>query len=355
MKKYFFALLIFCSVTQLTIGQVILDANGPGNTYEDINNVLAPSYNVIEAPDCNHAEFGRHIDEVFDSELNSNVFRFYIHTTPDNDRCVNIDRQRTEIKTYANSHDNLKATENETVVYKWKFKLPEGFQASSNFTHIHQIKSVGGLYSSMPMYTLTVRKGTPNRLELRYAETNSQVTLKQTDIAPFINTWVSVEETITFGNNGSYAIEIKNTSTNATLFSHTNNTIINWQTGADFARPKWGIYRSLINDEDLRDEEVLFANFSIEETQSLSNAVIKTTSEKITLAPNPAKQIVSIKNIKAENYNKIQVFDSTGKKVLSQKQGKDHQVDISSLSSGLYQITLLNSNLKVKTLKFIVE
>ncbi|PQB08909.1 hypothetical protein BST83_00675 [Polaribacter filamentus] len=91
---------MFFSVTQLTIGQVILDANGPGNTYEDINNVLAPGHNVIEAPDCNHAEFRRHIDKVFDSELNSSVFRFYIHTTPDNDRCVNIDRQRNEIKTY---------------------------------------------------------------------------------------------------------------------------------------------------------------------------------------------------------------------------------------------------------------
>jgi hypothetical protein len=355
MEKYFFALLIFCSVTQLTIGQVILDANGPGNTYEDINNVLAPGYNVIEAPDCNHAAFGRHIDEVFDSELNSNVFRFYIHTTPDNDRCVKMDRQRNEIKTYANSPDNLKATENETVVYKWKFKLPAGFQTSPNFTHIHQIKSVGGLYSSMPMYTLTVRKGNSSRLELRYAQTDRQVTLKQTNIAPFINTWVSVEETITFGNNGSYAIEMKNTSTNATLFSYTNNAIINWQTGADFTRPKWGIYRSLIHNEDLRDEEVLFANFSIKETQSLNNENIKITSEKILLVPNPAKQIVSIKNIKAEDYDKIQVFDSTGKKVLSEKQRKDHQVDISSLSSGLYHITLLNSNLKVKTLKFIVE
>lgn len=67
---------------------IILSADGPGDTYALITSVLAPGYNPTETPDCNHQEFGDHIDEVFDSTLNSNVFRFFIHTTPDNDRIV---------------------------------------------------------------------------------------------------------------------------------------------------------------------------------------------------------------------------------------------------------------------------
>ncbi len=249
----------------VTGAAVQLNADGPGNTYELITSVLAPGFDPIEVPDCSHPEFGDHIDELFDSELNTNVFRFYIHVDPDNDRCINFDRQRNEIKTYDQSPDNLLGIENETVVYKWKFKLPAGFQSSPNFTHIHQLKSVGGSFESMPMYTLTTRKSSPDRLELRYAETDTQVTLAQTEIAPLIDVWMEVTETITYGVSGSYDINIKRVSDNSVLFEYSNNAIINWRPNADFVRPKWGIYRSLLNAQDLRDEALLFANFSIEE------------------------------------------------------------------------------------------
>ncbi|MFP4845335.1 hypothetical protein [Winogradskyella sp. PE311] len=244
---------------------VELKADGPGSTYDLITSVLAPGQNPIETPDCNHTAFGNHIDELFDTDLNTNVFRFFIHTTPDNDRCINFDRQRNEIKTYSQSPDNLLGIENETVIYKWKFKLKAGFQSSPNFTHLHQLKSVGGALESMPMYTLTTRKGTPDKLQLRYAETDSQITVEEAELAPFIDTWLEVTETIKYGTSGTYAIEIKNISDDSVLFEYSNNTIINWRPEASFVRPKWGIYRSLINQQDLRDEEVLFADFSITE------------------------------------------------------------------------------------------
>ena len=242
-----------------------LNADGPGNTYDLITSVLAPGFDPIEVPDCSHPDFGEHIDELFDNELNTNVFRFFIHTDPDNDRCINFDRQRNEIKTYDKSPDNLLGVENETVVYKWKFKLPAGFQSSPNFTHVHQLKSVGGSLESMPMYTLTTRKSSPDRLELRYAETDTQVTLAQTELAPLIDVWLEVTETISYGVSGTYEITIKRVSDDSILFEYTNNSIVNWRPNADFVRPKWGIYRSLINAQDLRNEALLFANFSIEE------------------------------------------------------------------------------------------
>lgn len=242
-----------------------LNADGPGNTYDLITSVLAPGFDPIEVPDCSHPGYGEHIDELFDNELNMNVFRFFIHTDPDNDRCINFDRQRNEIKTYDKSPDNLLGVENETVVYKWKFKLPAGFQSSPNFTHVHQLKSVGGSLESMPMYTLTTRKSSPDRLELRYAETDTQVTLAQTELAPLIDVWLEVTETISYGVSGTYEITIKRVSDDSILFEYTNNSIVNWRPNADFVRPKWGIYRSLINAQDLRNEALLFAKFSIEE------------------------------------------------------------------------------------------
>lgn len=249
----------------LKLSASILKADGPGDTYDLITSVLAPGANPIETPDCNHTEFGDHIDETFDNELNMNVFQFYIHVEPDNDRCINFDRQRNEIKTYSASPDYLLGIEDETVVYKWKFKLPSGFQSSQNFTHIHQLKSVGGPFDSMPMYTLTTRKSNPDRLELRYAEIDKQITLSETPLAPFLDEWVEVTETILYGRSGTYDLEINRISDGEVLFNYSSASIINWRESGDFVRPKWGIYRSLINAHDLRDETVLFADFSIEE------------------------------------------------------------------------------------------
>jgi hypothetical protein len=103
-----------------------LVADGPGNTYELINSVLGGD--ATEDPDCAHLSFGRHISEVFDNTLNKNVFVFTLHVTPDNDRCNGAtDRQRNEIKTYGPSPDSLKGQLNETVTYRWKFKLDAAF------------------------------------------------------------------------------------------------------------------------------------------------------------------------------------------------------------------------------------
>lgn len=338
-------LLISVLYIQNTDAQVVLDADGTGNTYSLITSVLAPGHNPIETPDCGHNAFGNHIDEVFDSTLNMNVFRFFIHTAPDNDRCINFDRQRNEIKTYDKSPENLLGRDGETVVYKWKFKLAAGFQSSPNFTHIHQLKSVGGSLASMPMYTLTTRKGSPDQLQLRYAETTSQITLQQTALAPFIGTWLEVTETIKYGMSGTYSIEIKQVSNGAVLFTYSNNSIINWRPGGDFVRPKWGIYRSLLNAQDLRDEAVLFANFSIEELQpsSTNHTAIE---NPLVIIPNPAQDKISLKEL-PKNVELIQIFNLEGKKMLEEKidSASEINIDISSLSNGTYIVQLIGEQL----------
>ena len=247
------------------LGQLVLDADGPGGTYSLITSKLAPGYNPIEVPDCGHAVYGDHIDEIFDSDLGSHVFRFYLHRDEDDDRCINFDRQRCEIKTYNQSPDSLLGVEGEQFIYKWKFKLDAGFQSSPKFTHIHQLKAVGGPEASMPLITLTTRFGTPDKLQLRYAETTSQITLQQTDLTPFKGIWCEATENVLYGENGMYSIQITRVSDGAILFSYSDSNIRMWKTNADFVRPKWGIYRSLIEPSYLRDEQVRFTNFWIEE------------------------------------------------------------------------------------------
>lgn len=356
MKKILVLLILFVSVHSL-FAQVILEADGPGNTYELINSVFAnPGRDIVESPDCGHTDFGRHIDEVFDNELNKNVFQFYIHVSPDNDRCKNYDRQRNEIKSFDDSPENLKGNVDEIVEYKWKFKLIDTFKPSTSFTHIHQIKSVGGSYASIPMITLTLRKSNPDRLELRYTPTNDQNTLKTLNLDELRGSWVTVNEVIKYGNTGSYTIEIRKTLSDEIIFSYTNTSLDMWQDGADFTRPKWGIYRSLNNSQNLQDEIVKFADFRVEEiTNALSIENLKKQAEKIVLFPNPSYKEIEFKNIDALNYDTIEMYDYSGRKISLDKKLEKNRLDVSSFSKGLYFVVFKKDSVNLKVLKCYIK
>lgn len=263
---YFLFALVSTYIPASSNAQVLLNADGPGNTYELINSVLAPGYDVVETPECIHPSFGRHIAEVWDADLGIYVFEFYIHVNPDNDRCINFDRQRVEIKTYDQSPANLIGTTGETVTYKWRFKLPVGFKPSSSFTHIHQVKAVGG-DEDLPLFTLTARKGSPNKLELIYTADSATAGVKPVivNLSLFEGVWVEATEVIKVGVNGTYYINIKRVSDGVTILTYNNGNIKTIRPGNSFIRPKWGIYRSLNTPADLRNDSIRFNNFSIGE------------------------------------------------------------------------------------------
>jgi hypothetical protein len=243
-----------------------LKADGPGSTYELIASAFGGD--PLENPDCAHPNFGRHVSEVFDPVLQKNVFVFTIHVTPDNDRCNgSTDRQRNEIKTYGPSPDSLKGQLNETVTYRWKFKLDAGFQPSPSFTHIHQIKAGDG-NDGAPIITITPRAGSPEQLEIIHTGNSTATTLgkvKTIDLSAFKGAWMEVTEKVVYKTNGSIDINIKRMSDGAVLLTYSNNNLDMWRDSTSFCRPKWGIYRSLNNVSYLRDEEVWFADFCIAE------------------------------------------------------------------------------------------
>lgn len=355
--KYSFTFLL-CIIYQIAFAQTILEADGVGNTYELINSKLAPGHNAVETPDCTHPGFGRHIDEVFDADLNKYVFRFHIHTHEDDDRCINFDRQRTEIKTYDKSPDSLKAVLQEVVKYQWKFKLDSDFQPSSKFTHIHQIKAVGGSESSMPLITLTPRAGTPEKLQLRYAFDFSQTTIQETDLAPFKGNWVEATETILYDEAGlgQYELLITKVAGGDTLFYYYNDAIRMWKTNADFLRPKWGIYRSLDDSTSLRDEEVLFADFLIEELDSmvLSSTNYVLDKEIFSIYPNPATDKLTFPTRVINKFDYINIYNQSGQLVLTKKIEVNH-ISIAHLNNGLYFVEFRNDKTRTKPIKVIVK
>lgn len=245
--------------------QAFLNANGPGGTYELFNNALAPGYDVVEHPECAHPAFGRHIAEVWDTDLGKYVFEFYMHVAEDNDRCINFDRQRVEIKTYDQSPNSLIGIRGETIMYKWEFKIPVGFKPSSNFTHIHQIKAVGG-DDGDPIFTLTVRKGSPNKIELIH-DNKTRVTI--VNLSLFEGVWVECTEVVFVDSvHGRYSMNIKKQSDGSTLLNYTNSDLMTIRSDNTFIRPKWGIYRSLLSSADLRDESLRFNGFYIAENST---------------------------------------------------------------------------------------
>ena len=349
----------FLCQIQSSFSQVTLDANGPGNTYELITSVFAPGNGVsaVEAPDLYHpwaAGGNRHIAEVFDADLFRNVFEFYSHALLDNEPVdpTLTDRQRVEIKTYAASPDNLKGTVGENIIYKWSFKLPVGFQPSSNFTHIHQIKAVDG-DDGNPLFTLTPRFGTPNKLELIYVENSTSGTNKVciVELLPFLGNWVDAEERIKVGSNGIYSIILKKHSDGTVLMSYTNTNIATIRPDNTFIRPKWGIYRSILDIGNLRDEAVRFSGFSIQEVATLNTNSNNIGENEINIS-NPINENLELSEKILKNYNKLQLFDISGKIIL-ELNGLTNKIDLSNLNSGIYLLQLYNDDMKSKPIKII--
>jgi len=261
MKIIKFYMLLICSTMGFT--QVKLSADGKGNTYELINRTLInENRTAVEVPDCNHKSFGRHISEVFDKTLNAYVFKFEIHINGDFDRCKRFDRQRNEIKANKRSSDIILATEGETLNYQWKFKLEKDFQTCSRYTDLHQItyKKVSG---NEPLFAFMARKrNDKENFEIVYIDEDEKEVLKSINLSKITGKWIIANETITYDRKGSYKVILKNLA-GKTLLKVERKNIQTWYDTMIYARPKWGIYRSLKKREELRDETLYFSDFEI--------------------------------------------------------------------------------------------
>jgi hypothetical protein len=251
----------------------------------------------------------------------------------------------------------MKGVVGETITYRWKFRLADGFRPSTSFTHLHQIKPVGG-DDGDPLITLTARKASPDRMELRH---NNVTNLDIEPLSSFLGVWVECTQVITVGANGAYAMTVKRVSDGATLMSYTSNNIMTIRPDNSFIRPKWGIYRSLLDSLSLRDDTVRFAGFEVQESRTTmtveGNAGVSDGIE-VTAYPNPFNPETMIEFALAmEGDATVEVYDASGRTVAVLFRGRmspreRHRVtfDGSGLASGPYLVRVAAAG-RVRTIK----
>ena len=248
-----------------------LDADGAGQGKDAYDLIRAfGGKRSIEAPDLysiNHPG-AAHIYEDSDPEGGPH-FVFVIHRDDDidRDRRDKSDRQRNEIKTYSSSEDAVKGFEGETLVFRWKFKIDHGMTVSRRFTHLFQLKAVGG-DDSQPILTISgsKRRG-EDGIEVRHSSPPERQVLQRSDWSEIEGEWLTAYCRATFSDTGSLRVIVKRLRDDAVIFDIDAGDLDLWRgtTAGHFVRPKWGIYRSILDRDNLRpDEEVVrFANFSI--------------------------------------------------------------------------------------------
>lgn len=255
-----------------------LDADGDMtglDTYDLIRDFGGP--NPIEAPDLypiNHPGV-RHIYEDHDATI-GNHFVFIIHRDIDidRDRVENDDRQRNEIKTYSSSEEALKGFENETFIYRWKFRINSSMEVSTRFTHLFQLKAVGG-EDSHPILTISgAERSGDDGIEVRYSPLQADTILQRTNWSRVTGEWLEAYCRVTFSETGDLRLIVTRMSDDAVIFDIDERGLDLWrgEDASHFVRPKWGIYRSILDWDNLRPDEetVRFANFSVSEVM-LSN------------------------------------------------------------------------------------
>ena len=226
----------------------------------------------IESPDLysvNHPGV-RHIYEDFDATV-GNHFVFIIHRDldKDRDRLQNTDRQRNEIKTYGNSEEAVKGYENETFVYRWKFRINDEMEVSTRFSHFFQLKAVGG-DDSQPILTISgAERSGEDGIEVRYSSLRESEILARTDWSQVTGEWLDAYCRVTFSEAGALRFIVTRMRDDDVIFDIDEAALDLWRgsSSSHFVRPKWGIYRSILDRDNLRadEEDVRFANFSVQE------------------------------------------------------------------------------------------
>lgn len=250
-----------------------LDADGDEvglDTYDLIRDFGGP--NPIEAPDLypiNHPGV-RHIYEDYDADI-GNHFVFIIHRDIDidRDRVENDDRQRNEIKTYSSSEEAVKGFENETFIYRWKFKINAAMEVSTRFTHLFQLKAVGG-EDSHPILTVSgAERSGDDGIEIRYSPLQADTILQRQGWSMVSGEWLEAYCRVTFAESGDLRLIVTRMRDDQVIFDIDERGLDLWrgEDASHFVRPKWGIYRSILDRDNLRPEEetVRFANFSVSE------------------------------------------------------------------------------------------
>ena len=230
----------------------------------------------IETPETfkgNHQDF-EHLVVEKDKKMDA-AFVFRIHRDKDGDRDKawpkGQERQRNEIKGYQSSPATMKAIRGEVTRYHWYLKIDEDFAITKNFCHFFQLKPVGGKSTSDPILTLSgsIFQGKP-QLEIRGWSKDGKERLFVADWKDCKGKWLECECISRLGTKG--VLRFSMTSSDKDIrFAREIPGLVTWRPDYSFVRPKWGIYRSLVDKEAIPNEEdeVRMTDFTIQKLSRL--------------------------------------------------------------------------------------
>lgn len=234
---------------------------------------------------------GVHCEVLFDSTLQQHIFKFINHANTealDSDRGRLLsDRQRNEMKSQTNYNwYKLNGNWNEWQRLEWKFRIPKGFQPSTSFCHIHQLKAQEG-NNGAPLITISTRcdtDGGNKRVQIIHTGDNSQsskgVIIDNLPLADFENEWIQVETEMHYTHHGVFRIKLVRISDGKILVNQSFSDIDLWRKNATNIRNKFGIYRSLGRkmqsssdrpDNGIKDESLELGDFKVFEAYTNPN------------------------------------------------------------------------------------
>jgi hypothetical protein len=179
-------------------------------------------------------------------------YRFVIHKI-DRD---GSDRQRQEVRGMVADGTRTDMKKNETWRYNYQMYIPGSLKGTTSFTHIFQVKHNG---VASPAVTMSLfRSGGNETVEMRLFGAG-QAKLGSTPLPPLRDRWIDVEIEVKVadGSGGRVRYSLKDGAT--TVVNASRSGVDTWMGGSQ-AHPKWGIYRSVNDSEQLQDTYLLLRN-----------------------------------------------------------------------------------------------
>lgn len=274
-------------------GSMQATADLVGKDYSEIHKYMkTKGWDYSEHPNSaenDHVD-GLHCEVVYDGTIKQYVYKFYIHANEkvlDGDRGKKEDRQRNEMKSQTSSSwYKLNGNWDEWQRLEWKFRIPKGYQPSTSFCHIHQLKAQEGNNSS-PVITITLRSnsnGSNRRVQVIHtgddSSTNKGTIIDNLPIEDIEDQWIQVVTEMHYTHNGTFKIKMTRISDNKELVNKSFTDIDLWRKNAISIRNKFGIYRSygrkMESDTDrptngIKDESLQLADFKAYEKNTNSS------------------------------------------------------------------------------------
>ncbi|REL27728.1 PKD domain-containing protein [Thalassotalea euphylliae] len=205
----------------------------------------------LDLPETHDAE---HLAIATGSDIGDH-FSFALHLAEDGDRDIpkaQTDRQRSEIKTYRNSPEELTCKQGEAMSVFWQFKADD-IGLSYSFSHLFQIKGD----ADHPLLTFTARRVANENNALRILHSEQDTVLAEIDWELIKERWLDARIDFSCQNDGYVKVVIAEVATQKELVSVDIPELDMWQDiTLDKLGFKFGLYRRVklnADDEQFRE------------------------------------------------------------------------------------------------------